>query len=134
MINQWSTIEEISCAPDGAPDGGGGSSGSFGYSAVWLALAAGNSNGSSVRELPCISSGQQVLEQFNIRQVSDRDDHNNIKVLKAQSHESRHWAERNHQRMIAASHVFIPNFLFIGSPICRLHLSLILLCVPVRMF
>jgi hypothetical protein len=76
MINQWSTIEEISCAPDSGSSGddGGAVGGSFRYYAAWLALgAAGNfrndQNGSSLHSLPCISTGQQVLEQYNIRQV-----------------------------------------------------------------
>jgi hypothetical protein len=69
MINQWADIESISCAPDGSATAGGG--GSFGYYAVWLALTAGNSNSTDMgsHSVLCISSGQQVLEQFNIRQV-----------------------------------------------------------------
>jgi hypothetical protein len=70
MINQWADIEDISCAPDGSATAEGG--GSLGYYAVWLALTAGNSNSTDISSqgVPCISSGQQVLEQFNIRPVS----------------------------------------------------------------
>ena len=84
MINQWSSIEEISCAPVGSADDTGAPGGSLGYYTSWLALGVVGNLKSSGQELlsqehslPCISSGQQVLEQFNIHQVilvvGDRD-------------------------------------------------------------